>query len=138
MQEWGDEMGEGMLKSATMLLGSILTAMLSFQVAANAASDIHYWEVGDPAPGPLLWCGVLAIGLLLGGTILMLHDPRISIGAYVLSLPLMGVYEMEHSKNFLSIPLDDSTTWWLVLGIVVLIAMAFGSMDQRELPKGLR
>lgn len=113
-----------MTKSLTILLGTILACMLLVQIAANAASEMIYWETYDPSSGRLLWAGVVAAGLLLGGSVLMLHKPRIAAGAYFVSLPLLILYETEHNRNFLSISLDKSIATWLGFGIVLLVILA--------------
>lgn len=118
-----------MLRAIAILLGSILTAILAFQVAVNAASDMIYWETGENSTGRLLWCGVVSVGLLMGGTILLLHNTRYAAAAFVLSLPLIIVYEMEHNQNYLSISLDRSVAWWIGVGVVMVTTLALITND---------
>lgn len=125
-----------MTKALTILLGAILTCMLLIQIAANLAADMHYWETGDISTGRLLWCGVVAAGLLLGGSVLTLHKPRIAAGSFLLSLPLLFLYETEHNRNYLSISMDESIAIWIGVGTVVLIILALLSdaLDRQILP----
>ena len=113
-----------MLRTITILVGAIATAVVMFQVAINAATDIHYWKVGSEDPSALLWCGVIAAGLLLGGTILMLHRPRAAALAYGAAVPLLALYEVEFASNYLSLAVSRSIGAWLVAGALVLTVLA--------------
>lgn len=123
-----------MLKSLTIVLGAILASMLMFQIAANTASEMVYWETYDPASSRLLWCGVIAVGLLLGGTVMMLQKPRFAAMVFAVSLPLMFLYEAEYNRNYLSTPMDESVAYWIGFGIVALAVLAWFSGELEKEP----
>jgi len=115
------------MKAFTILFGTILGSVLLTQIAINAASDIEYWEVGKDSSGRLLWCGVVAAGLLIGGAILVLLDARLAAGAFVVSLPLLVLYEGQHNRNLLSLAVDKSIAGWIGAGIVLAVVSALVS-----------
>lgn len=85
-------------------MSAVTTATLSFQVAM----DIAYWDAGEASSGRSIWYGIIAVGLLLGATILVPPLPRLSAVTYLGCLPLVWLYEQEQNRNFYSLELSES------------------------------
>lgn len=119
-------------KACTILIAAITGSVLMTQIAVNAASDIEYWDTGKDSSGRLLWCGVVAAGLLIGGAVLVLLDARLAVSAFVVSLPLLALYEGQHNRNLLSLAVDKSIAGWIAAGIVLAIVGALVSHASKD------
>lgn len=127
-------MGETMhvVRTLTILLGAVTASALAFQIAMNAAMDIAYWETGDESSGWSIWYGVIAAGLLLGATILILHRPKVASGVFLVCLPLVILYESEQKRTFLSLEIPESIAFWIGTMTVVLAMMAYACAQGQE------
>lgn len=119
----------------TTIAGSIATAALMMQIAVNAALDIEYWEVGDTSSGRSIWFGVIAAGLLLAGSILVQHQALAASIAYLVSMPLVVLYEFDHNSNFLSISVSKTLGNWMWFVCLVLTGLALANW---QIEKGHR
>lgn len=114
-----------MLRALTILLGAVTAAALAFQVAMNSAMDIVYWETPDPSSGSSIWFGVIAVGVLLGATILVPHEPVVASVAFLACLPLEILYEYYQDTVFLSLEIPDTLALWIGASTVVLAGLAY-------------
>jgi hypothetical protein len=126
------ERATNILRAVTILLGAATTATLAFQVAMIGAMDIAYWDTGDASSGWSIWCGVAAVGLLLGATILVPHMPRVSAVTYLACLPLAGLYELDQNRNFSSLEISESIAMWIVLAIIGLATTSWLSSSEGQ------
>lgn len=114
-----------MLRTLTILAGSVTSMVLAFQVAMISAMDIKYWDVADASSGWSIWYGVIAVGLMLGASILVLHQPRMASAVYLACLPLVILYESYQSEKFYSLEIPESLGFWIGMMTVVLGIMAY-------------
>lgn len=118
------------LRTLTILLGSVTATALAFQVAMISAMDIAYWEAGDASSGWSIWYGVVAVGLLLGAT-LLLHKPRVASVVYLACLPLVILYERNQNRAFYSLEIPESIAGWIGVMTIILAIMSYLSSDER-------
>ena len=114
-----------MLRALTILAGSVTAMVLAFQVAMISAMDIKYWDVADASSGWSIWYGVIAVGLILGASILVLHQPRMASAVFLACLPLVILYEYYQNEKFYSLEIPESIAFWLGTMTVVLGIMAY-------------
>lgn len=112
------------VKAVTVIAGSITAAALAFQIAVNASLNIEYWEVGDASSGRSIWFGVIAVGLILAGSILVQRQALIASIVFALSTPLVVLYENDHNSNFLSISVSKTLGNWMWVAALLLVALA--------------
>ena len=112
------------VKAITVIAGSITAAALAMQIAVNASLNIEYWEVGDASSGRSIWFGVIAVGLMLAGSILVQHQALIASVAFAVSMPLVVLYEFDHNNNFHSISVSKTLGNWMWLVALLLAALA--------------
>ncbi len=112
------------VKAITVIAGSITAAALAFQIAVNASLNIEYWEVGDGSSGRSIWFGVIAVGLMLAGSILVQRQALIASVAFVVSMPLVVLYEFDHNSNFISISVNKTLGNWMWVAALLLAALA--------------